>query len=161
MKLKKIILSLFLSALFFGNSTFASEHKVTFEKAELILGKKTISVELAVTREQLSYGLMNRTSLPENSGMLFMFSNEEIKSFWMKNTFVDLSIGFFDKKQKLVDIQDMVAVKSVMEEPKSYISKYPAKYALEVPKGWFAKNKINLGDNFRLTTANLPRSSKN
>lgn len=135
--------------------------KVTFEKAELQLGGKILPIELAVSREQLSYGLMNRTLLPENYGMLFIFDKEEPRSFWMKNTFVDLSIGFFDKNKKLVDIQDMKAVKSVMEETESYFSKHPAMYALEVPSGWFKKNKINLGEIFKFSKTVAPKNLKN
>ncbi|MEK6773035.1 MAG: DUF192 domain-containing protein [Bdellovibrionota bacterium] len=124
--------------------------KVEFEKAQIAIGEKTIDAEIATTSEQHSYGLMNRLSLPEDFGMLFVFSKEEIQTFWMKNTFVDLSIGFFDEKQRLVDIQDMEAVKSVMEQPKTYTSKSPAKYALEVSRGWFLKNKIKHGAKFKI-----------
>jgi len=135
---------------FSAESKTANPPAVKFEKAEMTLVAKKITVELAQSQEQQAYGLMNRTSLPENTGMLFVFLREETRSFWMKNTFVDLSIGFFDQTKKLVDIQDMKAVKSVMEEAPSYISRKPAQYALEVPKGWFQKNKIKLGDTFTL-----------
>ncbi len=127
-----------------------AQTKVEFEKVKIVIGKKTLDAELATTNEQLSYGLMNRLVLPDNFGMLFTFPNEETRTFWMKNTFVDLSIGFFDEKQRLVDIQDMEAVKSVVEEPKTYTSKRPAKYALEVSRGWFLKNKIKRGDKFKI-----------
>ncbi len=159
MKLKtKAKLKLLLNFLFFTAIALFVEAKVSFEKADIQIGKKPLAVEVASSREQLSYGLMNRTSLPENYGMLFIFPNEEVRTFWMKDTFVDLSIGFFDKQKKLVDIQDMTAVKSVMEEPQTYSSKKPAMYALEVPRGWFKKNNINPGEVLKFSK---PLSSTN
>ncbi len=69
----------------------------------------------------------------------------------MKNTFIPLSIGFFDSQKTLVDIQDMEPVKSEMDQnPKSYLSQSPAQFALEVNQGWFAKNKIKIGDRFEI-----------
>lgn len=161
MRSKRFVLSTTFKLLFFLVPALFVEAKVTFEKSELRLGHKVLPIEIAASREQLSYGLMNRTVLPENYGMLFIFDKEEPRTFWMKNTFVDLSIGFFDKNKKLVDIQDMKAVKSVMEEPQTYSSKAPAMYALEVPMGWFKKNKINLGEIFKFSKTVSSKNSKN
>ena len=118
--------------------------KIHFEKGRLTLETHELNVEVASSPEQLAHGLMFRRSLAANEGMLFIFSTEEVRSFWMKNTFVDLSIGFFDKNKKLIDIQDMKAVGSIMEAPQSYTSRDPAMYALEVPLGWFRKHKIKI-----------------
>ena len=65
-------------------------------------------VEVAETQEQHSYGLMNRNKMPENLGMIFVFDNNEIRSFWMKNTFIDLSIGYFDQNKVLFQIIEIV-----------------------------------------------------
>ncbi|HRO66179.1 MAG TPA: DUF192 domain-containing protein, partial [Pseudobdellovibrionaceae bacterium] len=110
----------------------------------------SLTVEVADTPERQSRGLMFRQELKNGHGMIFIFPLEKIQSFWMKNTFVPLDIGFFDQNKKLVDIQQMEAVGSVMEVPKSYRSRAPAMYALEVPRGWFAKMKIKEGVVFRL-----------
>lgn len=76
----------------------------------------------------------------------------------MKNTFIPLSIGFFNSKKVLVDIQDMEPAKSEMDQnPKSYLSRSPAQYALEVNQGWFQKNKIKLGDRFELVGETGPK----
>lgn len=121
--------------------------QVQFGKEQIKVGGKTIQVEIAETSEQLSHGLMFRTKMKANSGMLFIFPDEEKRSFWMKNTFIPLSIGFFDGKKILVDIQDMQPVKSEMEKtPPSYLSLKPAKYALEMNQGWFKKNGVKVGD---------------
>lgn len=135
---KTIVAMAALSFLFIG-SLYADE---SFEKRKLRLGNKTLIVEIADTPARRAQGLMNRKSLPKDHGMLFIFDNEERQSFWMKNTLISLSIAFFDENRKLLEIQDMEPASMVDQNPKIYASTKPAKYALEVPKGWFAKNKI-------------------
>jgi len=128
-----------------GNATSSTAASgVQFSKEKIQVGDETLMAEIARTDEQLQHGLMFRTSLSDNEGMLFVYSTERTLSFWMKNTFIPLSIGFFDKNGVLVDIQDMEPVKSEMEVPKTYISLKPAQYALEVRKGWFKDKKILL-----------------
>lgn len=108
-------------------------------------------VELAENPEQHAQGLMYRKSLPQDQGMLFVFNEEAPRSFWMKNTFIPLSIAYIDARGKIIDIQDMSPVKSVLEkEPPSYQSKGPARYALEVNQGFFKKNRIKVGDQLKL-----------
>lgn len=147
----KIALSLLFFALFFGTPGFAKISEITFEKKQLVLGSKTITVEIADTSERSARGLMYRKSLKDDEGMLFIFQEEKVLSFWMKNTFIPLSIGFFNKNKVLIDVQDMEPVTSEMQlEIPSYTSKGPALYALEVPKGWFKKHKISLKSRFHL-----------
>ncbi len=109
------------------------------------VGSQSLKVEVADSAEESARGLMERKSLGADEGMLFVFDGEEVRTFWMKNTYIPLSIGFFDSKKKLVDIQDMVPVKSAVEIPSTYQSTKPAKYALEVNQGWFKKHKVALG----------------
>ena len=91
---------------FIYSYSFADENlKISFEKQKIKIGSKIIHVEIAKTPDQHQYGLMNRNSLPENNGMLFIFENEQTLSFWMKNTFIDLSIAYIDKNKQIVDIQ--------------------------------------------------------
>ena len=121
-------------------------HAVKFKKAEYKLSGHKLILEIAETHEQTQQGLMHRTELPAGTGMLFIFEEKRILSFWMMNTLIPLSIGFFDEKFVLVDMQDMEPMRSVMDTNlPTYKSRKPAKYALEVPKGWFAKKKIKLG----------------
>jgi uncharacterized protein len=110
------------------------------------LGGKKLQIELANTHETRAKGLMGRTFLKEGNGMLFVYSHEQKLSFWMKNTKIPLSIAFFDKEQKLLEIIDMDVPEK--EPPPIYSSKAPAMYALEVPKGWFEKEKIKVGAKF-------------
>jgi uncharacterized membrane protein (UPF0127 family) len=124
---------------------FYSEARIVFEKQKIKLGSQTLVVEIADNSEKSAQGLMFRKQLPEGTGMLFVFPDEKIRSFWMKNTFVPLSIGFFNSKRELIDIQDMNPAQSEMQTDfPNYVSKGPARYALEVPKGWFSKHKVGL-----------------
>lgn len=137
-----------------------SEKNINFEKAKIKLGSKTILVELAKTPEQHSHGLMYRSSLPENQGMLFIFNQEETLNFWMKNTYVDLAIAYIDKNKKIVDIQEMKATNPMMiDTPPSYPSLKPAMYALEMNKGWFRKNKIKVGMSFQFVKSSPQQKS--
>ena len=78
--------------------------------------------------------------------MLFIFNEELVREFWMKNTLINLDIGYFDKNKKLIDIQQMKAVTSVMQtDLPRYPSKQPAMYALEMQQTWFKKNKFRYG----------------
>ncbi|WP_413576457.1 DUF192 domain-containing protein [Bdellovibrio sp. HCB290] len=132
----------------FSFSAFAG---VTFPKKKITLAGKTLTVEVATTVEQQAQGLMNRSSLGEDEGMLFVFSNEETRFFWMKNTLIDLSIGYFNKDGKLVDIQEMKSGKGLADTAlPSYASALPAKYALEMSKGWFDKNKVKVGAKLKI-----------
>lgn len=125
--------------------------EVQFLKKTIQVGKKNLQVEIADSPEKAARGLMFRTSLKENDGMLFIFQNEEIRHFWMKNTFIPLSIGFFDKNKKLVDIQEMQPVTSEMQKNiPTYTSKKPAQFVLEMPSGWFNKNKIRMGSKLKI-----------
>lgn len=135
----------------FGGPAFAQEPtEIKFKKGTLTISGQTLRVELAESEEQQERGLMYRKKLNENDGMIFIFPNEQPRAFWMKNTFVPLSIGYFDRNRVLIDIQDMKAVRSIMEIPESYPSRGAAMYALEVPQGWFSRKKIKVGAKFEL-----------
>lgn len=133
--------------LIISTTGFSAEPKVTFKKQSIRVGNKKIIAEIAKNDQQHEQGLMFRKKLAPNEGMLFVFKDEDIRGFWMKNTLINLSIGYFDKNKKLIDAQEMQAMTSVMQtELKTYPSKSPAQYALEMPEGWFKKNKIIEGD---------------
>ena len=142
----------FSTALIIAANVFAAPDtsKIKFEKSKIQIASKVISIDIAKTPEQHQHGLMFRTSLPENEGMLFVFDEEQVLSFWMKNTYIDLAIAYFDKNKNIVDIQEMKATNQMMVgEIPSYPSAKPAQYALEMNKGWFKKNKIKVGTKFK------------
>ena len=88
-----------------------------------------VGVEIADTDAERQTGLMGRTVLPKDTGMLFVFEGDQALSFWMRDTLIPLSIAYIDAQGRIVDIQDMQPLDDV---PPHYISAEPARYALEV-----------------------------
>lgn len=106
-----------------------------------------VAVEVANDTQEMAQGLMGRTALAGDAGMLFVYPDERELSFWMKDTLIPLSIAFMDAEGRIVDIQDM---KAMDDEPPHYTSAEPARYALEVNKGFFAERGVEVGDMARL-----------
>jgi uncharacterized membrane protein (UPF0127 family) len=106
-----------------------------------------VQVEIADSPDELARGLMGRTTLGENRGMLFVFPDEELRSFWMKNTLIPISIAYMDSDGRIVDLQDM---KPLDDDPPNYVSTEPAKYALEVNQGFFKERGVKVGDRAEL-----------
>lgn len=104
----------------------------------------TLEVEVADTVQARARGLMYRTHLPEYAGMLFVFESPQRLAFWMKNTYIPLSIAFIDSSWRVVDIQDMDPPAPGGEIP-IYLSRREAQYALEVNQGFFARHGIGVG----------------
>jgi len=100
-----------------------------------------VRAEVASTPEERERGLMGRTELAEDAGMLFAFNREQPLSFWMKDTLIPLSIAYIDAQGRIVDIQDM---QPLDETP--HPSAEPAKYALEVNQGFFEARGIEVGN---------------
>ena len=105
-----------------------------------------LEVEIADDDRERQRGLMERTELAENAGMLFVFEQEQPLSFWMKNTLIPLSVAYIDSDGRIIDIQDMEPLDTT-----SHPSAEPAQYALEVNQGFYEEHGIEVGD-----TAKLP-----
>lgn len=99
-------------------------------------------VELALTPQQQAYGLMNRTSLPENAGMLFFWAEEREQSFWMKNTLIPLDLIFIRKDGTIHHIHHNAKPHDLTALP----SKGPVSAVLEVNGGTAERLKIAKGD---------------
>jgi uncharacterized membrane protein (UPF0127 family) len=106
-----------------------------------------VRVEIADSPDEQARGLMERTALAQDRGMLFVFPDEEVRSFWMKNTLIALSIAYMDSEGRIVDLQDM---KPLDDEEPHYVSSDPAKYALEVNEGFFEEHGVAVGDRAEL-----------
>ena len=106
----------------------------------LTIGQHKLVAEVAVTPDQRSLGLMNRFSLRPDHGMLFVFERAEPQAFWMKNTYIPLSIAFLTPDGRIINIEDMKP-----QAVDTHWSKGPAMYALEMRKGWFAERGIGPG----------------
>lgn len=113
--------------------------------------RATLRVEIVATVETLSRGLMFRTSLPEDAGMLFVFEVDGRGSFWMKNTLIPLSIGFIDSRWRLLEIMDMNVAPDPAAGPFTFYGpSAPYRYALEVNQGYFKRKGITPGARLEL-----------
>lgn len=113
----------------------------------LKIGENTIFVEVADTEATRATGLMHRSSIPENYGMLFVYSKPAKLSFWMKNTHIPLSIAFLDEKGIITDIFEMAPYDGRPDYSlPSYSSQKEVKYALEMRQGFFKGKNIKVGD---------------
>lgn len=113
--------------------------KVTL--ADAFGGRQVVQVEVAATRDARTRGLMWRTELAEGQGMLFIFPQESVQGFWMRNTLIPLDMLYLAQDGKVVGIVERA-------EPQTLVSRSvgkPSKYVLEVPGGWCAKKGIATG----------------
>jgi uncharacterized protein len=112
----------------------------------------TINVEYATTAVELAQGLMFRNSLNASSGMLFVFDDESIRTFWMKNTLIPLDMIFISSNLTIVDI--VKNAQPCAQDPcQLYESKLPARYVLEVNGGFSEFQNIGEGNT---VTVDLP-----
>ena len=108
---------------------------------QIRIGGVEVTAEIADNEELRGKGLMNRDSLAENHGMLFVYGAAQVRSFWMRNTRIPLDIAFIDANSVIINIEHM--------EPQSdqnYYSQGPMMYALEMDQGWFEANGVGPGD---------------
>ncbi len=101
----------------------------------------TVLAEIAVTDEEQMKGFMFRKHIPPGTGMLFLFPDDRIARFWMKNTPSPLSIAYIDYRGVIRDILDMTPLSEA-----EIVSSVNVRYALEVPQGWYVRNGIKPGD---------------
>ena len=109
--------------------------------APLTINGHKIAAEVSTTPEQRAMGLMHRFSLKPDHGMVFVFERAETMGFWMKNTFIPLSIAFIGANGRILNVDDMVP-----QDEAPHRSKGSALFALEMRKGWFAERGIGPGD---------------
>jgi uncharacterized membrane protein (UPF0127 family) len=106
---------------------------------------KLFQAEIADTPEKQARGLMFRRCLKDGYGMLFVFADEEVRSFWMKNTLIPLDMIFLNSDKQVVDLFSSVPPCRADPCP-SYTSALPARYVLEIAGGLAKKLKLRVGD---------------
>ena len=100
-----------------------------------------LKLEIPVTPTEFKLGLMFRESLDEDCGMLFVFSESSEKSFHMNHTQIPLDIAFINASGIVESIKELQPL-----NPVPVYSDAEVLYALEVNRGWFAENNVNIGD---------------
>jgi uncharacterized membrane protein (UPF0127 family) len=112
--------------------------------ATVCIGAECCDVEVAITVAEQSYGLMERTTLDERSGMLFVFDTDSVYRFWMKNTFIALDILWIDSNNTIVYIEheaEPCGLTCPTIDPKAR-----ARYVLEINSGLSGALGIDIGD---------------
>jgi len=106
-----------------------------------------ISVEVADTPEARERGLMFRTELPPEYGMLFVFAEEQVLQFWMKNTLVSLDMVFIDRSKRVTLVHENVPA-SARETPEDLVARRSGRgmYVLELPAGAAGRRRLKPGD---------------
>lgn len=120
----------------------------------LRIGTTLVEAEVADESDERTNGLMGREVLAEGKGMLFVFREPQPMGFWMKNTLIPLSIAYINAAGVIREIHDM----QPHDETPARSAFRDLLYALEVPQGWFQKNKILPGD--RITGLPSPMTAQ-
>jgi uncharacterized membrane protein (UPF0127 family) len=129
--------AMLLAAVAFASSVAAQ----SLTTIELTIKGHRATAEIAATEGARTVGLMHRFSLRPDHGMLFVFDAPQPLSFWMKDTYVPLSIAFIGADGQILNIEDMAP-----QTQRTHDSRGPAVFALEMKKGWFAQFGIAAGD---------------
>ena len=119
---------------------------------QLATGMHLIRAEVADSMGRRMEGLMHRKSMPQGSGMVFVFDETATHCMWMKNTLIPLSVAFIDESGAIVNIADMQP-----HSEQSHCAARPARYALEMNQGWFAQRGIKPGAKLRGLEKLAPR----
>jgi uncharacterized protein len=107
---------------------------------ELNAGFHRIEAEVAASDQNRQVGLMNRQAMPQQHGMLFVFTQPNTHCMWMRNTLIPLSVAFIDDEGYIINIEDM---KPQTED--NHCARRPARFALEMNLGWFAQRGLKPG----------------
>ena len=107
---------------------------------ELFAGMHRIEAELAATPESRQVGMMQRTIMPPQRGMLFVFPEIDKHCMWMRNTLLPLSVAFLDEKGRIINVEDMQP-----RTESNHCAAKPARYALEMNLGWFKTRGLGQG----------------
>lgn len=142
--MKRILPIILLITLFSGCSLFGilGNKKIVLNTAK---EKVNIEVEVADDGAKQAQGLMGREKLEEGKGMWFVFQDEKVQYFWMKNMKISIDMLFLNQNKEVMKIYENV--KPCQADPcVSYPSGEPAMYVLEVPAGFVQLHEVKIGD---------------
>jgi len=127
-------------------------------KVTLHVGKAVMKTEIAATPAEEERGLMFRTSLGDNDGMIFLLPGPQTAEFWMKNTLIPLSVAFIGKDGTLLEIHDMQPGDPGVPDdqlPRTRSDSDQVYFALETNLHWFSLNGVKPGDKITPSPATL------
>lgn len=134
----------------------AQEAARTLPVIEIKAGAATIHVEVARTDSEKALGLMHRSRMADNDGMIFILDGKSHANFWMKDTALPLSIAFLDAQGTILEIADMQPFSTTTV---SSASDHVA-FALEMNQHWFALNRVKAGDKLSIVGSNWTAFTK-
>lgn len=108
---------------------------------ELQAGFHRIEAEVAHTPETRARGLMHRREMAVQRGMLFVFPVSAQHCMWMRNTYLPLAVAFIDEAGRIINVAEMQP-----QTENNHCAARPARYALEMNAGWFARRGLKAGD---------------
>jgi len=112
---------------------------------QVLVKDQPFVIEVADTLEKQERGLMYRDCLPPERGMLFVYGEEDFRTFWMKNTRITLDLLFLNRERQVVDL--IPRVPPCLQDPcATYTSAVPAQYVLEIAGGRAQELKLQIGD---------------
>lgn len=117
------------------NATFQADNKTTWA-----------TLEVADTKKKREIGLMNQTELGKHQGMVFIFPDEDMRGFWMKNTLIPLDMIFLDENKEVINVETAYPEPNTSEQNlEIYRSERPAKYVIELNAGFADNYSISEG----------------
>ena len=151
MAMKKIFLCLAFALQFFflnvaAQQSIAMEPQLDLPRITIQAGLRRIDAQVAAQPRELAIGLMFRKSMPAHEGMIFVFPESGRQCFWMRNTLMPLSVAFLSEDGHIINTAEMLALSDM-----PHCSTKPAKYVLEMNKGWFKKAGLKAGDQLNST----------
>ena len=118
----------------------AAAARAQLPEVSLSVNGHKLTAEVANSDVTRTQGLMHRRMLPENRGMLFVFDSSALHAMWMMNTYIPLSVAFLDESGVIINIEDMKP-----HTQDTHPAAKPAKFALEMNRGWFRKRGVKPG----------------
>ncbi len=150
-KKTRALIVLFILQIFFYFDSYSTEKKKS--NPTITIKGTTVFVEIADSEKTRKKGLMGRSVLDKNSGMLFIYADSAVRYFWMKNTYVALDMAFIDSNMVIKTLHTADAVNDSTILYSSYV---PVKYVLEVNRGWFEEHNVHTGDTVTFDKNPLP-----
>ena len=121
-------------------ASWAQSPQLNLPREVLRIGMFKVDAQIASTPNQREIGLMHRTEMPNNEGMLFVFEQAHPYCFWMKNTTLPLSIAFINQQGRVTNIANMEPLSEA-----NHCASEPVRFALEMNQGWFDQHRVAAG----------------
>ena len=146
LKIKASVLSIFLGIIFFSVNANALNRQSLLPTHQFMINGTIVQLEIAQTRLQLKIGLMGRSLMPRNKGMLFVFPQFRRHGIWMKNMLIPLTVAWLDKQLKVIAVKKLMPCRA----RNCSISKPPIASAYVVELN--VDHQLSIGDQFKVVS---------